>query len=128
MQRWRRRALLARALELGVVMRFGVDAATAACAGREVLDCSGMAARAALGDLRGVRGEMLLLRAAEIGLSRPVRVLHPRVPVYVVPRGDGIYMVGATMLESDATRGVSARSLLELLSAAYALHPVFGEA
>jgi glycine oxidase len=121
-------ALLARALKLGVVVRFGVDAAGAGRTGREVLDCSGLAARAALGDLRGVRGEMLLLRAADIGLSRPVRVLHPRVPVYVVPRGDGIYMVGATMLESDATRGVSARSLLELLSSAYALHPAFGEA
>ncbi len=121
-------ALLARAMELGVTVRFGVDAAAANLAGREVLDCSGLAARAALGDLRGVRGEMLLLRAPEIALSRPVRVLHPRVPVYVVPRGDGVYMVGATMLESDATRGVSARALLELLSSAYALHPAFGEA
>jgi glycine oxidase len=37
-------------------------------------------------------------------------------------------MVGATMLESDEPRRVTARSVLELLSAAYALHPAFGEA
>jgi len=57
-----------------------------------------------------------------------VRLLHPRVPVYVVPRADGLFMVGATMIESDQGTRISARSMLELLSAAYALHPAFGEA
>jgi glycine oxidase len=121
-------ALLARALELGVAVRFGVDADQASRAGREALDCTGLAARRTLADLRGVRGEMLLVRAPDVSLSRPVRVLHPRMPVYVVPRADGVYMIGATMIESDAGQGISARSLLELLSAAYALHPAFGEA
>ncbi len=93
-----------------------------------VIDCSGLAARAVLQDLRGVKGEMLLLRLPEFELARPVRVLHPRLPVYVVPRAEGRFLVGATMLESDAATRVSARSLLELLSAAYALHPAFGEA
>jgi glycine oxidase len=37
-------------------------------------------------------------------------------------------MIGATMIESDGAQRISARSLLELLSAAYALHPAFGEA
>ncbi len=37
-------------------------------------------------------------------------------------------MVGATMLESDRALAVSVRSVLELLSAAYALNPMFGEA
>jgi glycine oxidase len=36
-------------------------------------------------------------------------------------------MLGATQLESDDRRR-SVRSVLELLSAAYALHPAFGEA
>ena len=36
--------------------------------------------------------------------------------------------VGATMIESDEATRISARSMLELLSAAYALHPAFGEA
>ena len=36
-------------------------------------------------------------------------------------------MIGATSIESE-DRGVTLRSALELLSAAYALHPAFGEA
>jgi glycine oxidase len=45
-----------------------------------------------------------------------------------VPRGDGVYMLGATVIETAERGRVTARSLLELLSAAYALHPAFGEA
>ena len=37
-------------------------------------------------------------------------------------------MLGATMIESDRRGVVTARSALELLSAAYALNPAFGEA
>ena len=121
-------ALLARALELGVTVRFGVDAEGAPRAGCELLDCTGLAARRTLADLRGVRGEMLLVRAPDVALTRPMRVLHPRMPVYVVPRDEHVYMIGATMIESDAAQRISARSMLELLSAAYALHPAFGEA
>ncbi|MEC9196618.1 MAG: FAD-dependent oxidoreductase [Pseudomonadota bacterium] len=90
-------------------------------------DCRGLAARDALQDLRGVKGEMVVLRSHDIQLSRPIRLLHPRYPLYVVPRPGGIFMLGATQLEScDKTRTV--RSTLELLSAAYAMHPAFGEA
>ena len=90
-------------------------------------DCRGLAARDALSDLRGVKGEMAVLRSADIRLGRPIRLLHPRFPLYVVPRADGRFMLGATQIESDdRTRRV--RSVLELLSAAYALHPAFGEA
>ena len=69
-----------------------------------------------------------MLRQPELNFTRPVRVLHPRIPLYVVPRGNGLFMVGATMIESDDSQRVTARSVLELLSAAYALHPAFGEA
>ena len=93
-----------------------------------IVDCRGLAARDFLPDLRGVRGEMLVLRCPEVRLHRPVRLLHPRVPIYLVPRGDGIFMLGATMIESDRRGVVTVRSVLELLSAAYALHPGFGEA
>ena len=92
------------------------------------IDCRGFAARDVLSDLRGVKGEMLLLRAPDVALSRSVRLLHPRIPVYVVPRGDGVYMLGATMIESADRGRITARSMLELLSAAYALNPAFGEA
>ena len=71
---------------------------------------------------------MLLLRCPDIALARPVRLLHPRFPVYVVPRGEGLFMVGATMIESDERARVTARSLVELLNAAYVLHPAFAEA
>jgi hypothetical protein len=93
-----------------------------------IVDCTGFAARRALGNLRGVKGEMLVLRSHEISLSRPVRVLHPRIPVYIVPRGNGEFMVGATMTESDDSSRITARSIHELLSAAYSLHPAFADA
>ncbi len=91
-----------------------------------VIDARGMAS--ALPDLRGVRGEMVVLRASDITLSRPVRLLHPRHPLYIVPRPGGVFMLGATQLESSDRRGISARAVLELLSAAYALDPRFAEA
>ena len=108
--------------------RAGVDfVAEKACADGPTFDCRGLAARDVLRDLRGVKGEMAVLRAPDIRLTRPVRLLHPRYPLYVVPRGDGLFMLGATQIEScDRVRRV--RSVLELLSAAYALHPAFGEA
>jgi len=120
-------AVAGRLAERGVHVRFGTEV-TVRPAARAVLDCTGLAARVRLADLRGVKGEMLLLRLTELTLDRPVRVLHPRHPLYVVPRGEGLFMVGATMIESDEGTRISARSMLELLSAAYALHPAFGEA
>lgn len=93
-----------------------------------VVDCTGAAAIGAVPGLRGVRGEMLCLETAEVTLACPVRLLHPRHPLYIVPRGGGRFMVGATMIESDDAGPISARSLMELLNAAYALHPAFGEA
>jgi glycine oxidase len=120
--------LAAELSDRAVPLRFATEAGVARAAGRAIIDCRGFAARETLADLRGVKGEMLLMRLPELSLTRPVRVLHPRLPVYVVPRSPGVYMVGATMLESSDGERISARSLLELLSAAYALHPVFGEA
>jgi len=92
------------------------------------IDCRGLHAREVLHDLRGVKGEMLVIRCPDVSLTRPVRLLHPRMPLYVVPRGDGVYMLGATMIESEDSSRITARSMLELLSAAYALNPAFGEA
>lgn len=93
-----------------------------------VVDCRGIAARPDLPALRAVRGEMLVLHAPDITLSRPVRLLHPRHPLYIVPRAGGLFMLGATQLETEDCGPVTARSVLELLSAAYALDPRFGEA
>lgn len=92
------------------------------------IDCRGLSARDALKDLRGVKGEMMVLQCADVKLSRPIRLLHPRIPIYLVPRGGGIYMLGATQIESADRTRATVRSVLELLSAAFALHPAFGEA
>ncbi|SET05365.1 FAD-dependent oxidoreductase [Oceanicella actignis] len=92
------------------------------------LDCRGLGARDLLPDLRGVRGEMMILRGAELRLGRPVRVLHPRHPIYVTPRAGGALMLGATQIESDWRGPARARSAHELLSVALALHPALAEA
>jgi glycine oxidase len=92
-----------------------------------VIDCRGLAARDTQPELRGVKGEMIIVETSEVELSRPVRLIHPRWPLYVIPRGDGRFMLGATSIEAEDT-GVSVRSALELLGAAYAVHPAFGEA
>jgi glycine oxidase len=92
-----------------------------------VIDCRGLAARDAQAELRGVKGEMILIETAEVTLARPVRLIHPRWPLYVIPRDDNLFMLGATSIEAEDT-GVSVRSALELLGAAYAVHPAFAEA
>ncbi|CAN7154496.1 glycine oxidase ThiO [Mesorhizobium amorphae] len=110
---------------MGVEFRFDADARHISGFDRQI-DCTGMATDD--DRLRGVRGEMLILRTPDVSLSRPVRLLHPRFPLYVVPRADRRFMVGATMIESHSGGPVTARSMIELLGAACALHPAFGEA
>lgn len=107
---------------------FGAGGVPAEAHYDRTVDCTGPAQIGLLPDLRGVRGEMLLLETGEINLSRPIRLLHPRHPIYIVPRGKNRFMVGATMIESDDAGPITARSLMELLNTAYALHPAFGEA
>ena len=92
-----------------------------------VIDCRGLFARDTQPDLRGVKGEMVIVETNEIALSRPVRLIHPRWPLYIIPRAGNQFMIGATSIEREDD-GVSVRSALELLSAAYAVHPAFGEA
>jgi glycine oxidase len=126
-----RRALAALAKRLqdrGVAIRFGVEMAPPDARADIVVDCRGLAARDGLPDLRGVRGEMVVIHSPDVSLQRPVRMLHPRIPLYIVPRGNGLFMIGATMIESERRGPVSVRSAVELLNAAYALHPAFGEA
>ena len=112
----------------GVDLRLGTEADATAIGADAIVDCRGLASRDRLGTLRGVRGEMLVVRTPEISLARPIRFLHPRFPLYIVPRTDHRFMIGATMLESDHRGPVTVRSAMELLNAAYALHPAFAEA
>ncbi len=115
------------ALRQGVRFLFGQEALPG---GKDevVVDCRGPDAIGGIAGLRGVRGEMLILETRDITLSRPVRLLHPRHPLYLVPRGGSRLMVGATMIETEDAGPVSVRSMMELLNAAYALHPALAEA
>ena len=96
--------------------------------GGTVIDCRGIHAADRQPDLRAVRGEMLILQCDELHFSRPVRLLHPRFPCYLVPRADGLFMLGATMVESDDASPISARAMMALLGAAWSIHPALAEA
>jgi glycine oxidase len=118
--------LHARIVAAGGTIKFNNDPGAAEIDGI-VIDCRGLAARDHLPELRGVKGEMILIETCEVELSRPVRLIHPRWPLYVIPREGNLFMLGATSIEAEDT-GVSVRSALELLGAAYAVHPAFAEA
>jgi glycine oxidase len=118
--------LLEQAQATGVDARFGEGEFPADA--DVVIDCRGLAAKDQLPNLRGVRGERIVVKSREVNLIRPVRLLHPRFPLYVVPWGDGVHMIGATVIESEEAGPITLRSALDLLSAAYALDPAFAEA
>jgi len=118
--------LHARIRAAGGAVRFNSDVKPEDIDGT-VIDCRGLAARGSERALRGVKGELILIESDEVELSRPVRLIHPRFPLYVIPRGRNRFMLGATSIESESS-GVSVRSALELLGAAYAVHPAFAEA
>jgi glycine oxidase len=92
-----------------------------------VFDVRGLGARPDL-PVRGVRGEILWLQAPGVGLRRPLRLLHPRSRVYLVPRPDDIVVVGASEIESEDRSPISVRTLLGLLSAAHSVVPELAEA
>lgn len=93
-----------------------------------VFDARGLGAQPDMSDLRGVRGEVFWLDAPDVSLSRPVRLMHPRYRIYIVPRPNHRFVVGATEIESEDQSDMSVRSSLELLSAVYSVHSGFGEA
>lgn len=101
-----------------------------------VFDVRGLGARRASNPLdhrdapplRGVRGETVWLHAPGHGLRRPVRLLHPRLRVYLVPRPNDTLVIGASEIESEDRGAVSVRSALELMSAAYSVLPALAEA
>ena len=121
--------VLAQVIQRGGEVRWNCEADVNADTEADfVLDCRGFAASENIADLRGVRGEMLLIQTHEVQFKRPVRLVHPRIPLYIVPRENGVFMIGATMIESSKRSGASVRSVVELLNGAYALHPAFAEA
>ena len=93
-----------------------------------VFDARGLGAQGEIDDLRGVRGEVFWLDAPEVKITRPTRMLHPRYKIYIVPRPNNRYVIGATEIESEDKSPMSVRSSLELLSAVYSMHSGFAEA
>jgi len=93
-----------------------------------VFDTRGLGAKEQIKNLRGVRGEVFWLDAPEVNITRPVRMLHPRYKIYIVPRDNNRYIIGATEIESEDKSPMSVRSSMELLSAVYTMHSGFGEA
>ena len=90
-------------------------------------DVRGVGARPNL-PVRGVRGEVIWLHAPGHGLTRPVRLLHPRHRVYIVPRPGERVLIGASEIESEDRSPVSLRSAVELMSAAHSVLPALAEA
>jgi len=106
----------------------GLRTAQGEYAAPQVIDARGIGARADWPGLRGVRGEVMRVECPGVTLQRPVRLMHPRYQLYVAPRPGQRFVVGATELESEDTGPASLRSVLELGSALYSLHPGFAEA
>lgn len=93
-----------------------------------VFDCRGLGACGDLSTLRGIRGELIWLYAPDISINRPIRLLHPRYRLYIVPRPQHVYLLGSTEIESEDDSPISVRTVLELLTSAYALDARFSEA
>lgn len=97
-----------------------------------IVDCRGVGAqtdmKAQSAQLRGVRGEVVRVYAPDVTLTRPVRLMHPRYPIYIAPKENHQFVIGATQLESEDTREPTVRSALELLSACFSVHSGFAEA
>lgn len=92
-----------------------------------VFDCRGIGGRREMPELRGVRGEIIWVHAPGVSIRRPIRLVHPRYHVYVVPRPDHLYLVGASSIEAEDLSPLSVGTALELLSALYAVQPEFAE-
>ncbi|MEO6277793.1 FAD-dependent oxidoreductase [Roseateles sp.] len=119
--RWGRRATAVQPhrIELGDGTRIDADL---------VIDTRGLGAKPDLPTLRGVRGEILWLHAPGVTLNRPVRLMHPRHRVYLVPRPGDVIVVGASEVESEDRSPVSLRSAVELMAAAHSVLPALAEA
>lgn len=93
----------------------------------QVFDVRGVGARPDI-PVRGVRGEIAWLHAPGLVLRRPLRLLHPRWRVYLVPRPGDLVFVGASEIESEDRSPISVRTMLGLLSAGHSVLPELAEA
>lgn len=93
-----------------------------------IFDCRGLKAENNLDQLYGVKGEAIIVYQPQIKLKHVVRLLHPRFPLYLIPRGDGIFYLGATSIQSAEKSAISVESLMSLLSSLFIIDKRFAEA
>lgn len=93
-----------------------------------VIECSGLGSQKKEGSIRGVRGEIIKVFAPGIKILRPIRLNHYRYPIYIAPREEGIFLIGATEIESEDFSPVSVRSAIELLNSSIVICKRFSEA
>jgi glycine oxidase len=122
--------LLKKCLDVGVILKFNhyIDKPKAS---HIHIDTTGLWGKRHLYNLRGVKGEMIVVKCPDIHFIRPIRLLHAHHPLYIVPRPDNHYMIGATTIESENTKishHISVQSAGVLLTQAFHVHPAFGEA
>jgi glycine oxidase len=77
--------------------------------------------------VRPIKGQILRLTGTAGLLTRTVRALVGGVPVYLVPRGSGEIVVGATSEDVGLDRRVTAGAVHDLLRAAIAVVPEVAE-
>lgn len=94
----------------------------------EVIDCRGNGAKSDMPGLRSVRGEVIRVYAPDVDFKHAIRLIHPRYPMYLAPRPNHEYILGATVIESNDRSPVSVRSGLELMSVLCTLNKCFAEA
>lgn len=78
--------------------------------------------------LYSVRGEAIRIRTDAVRLMRPLRIIQKRSSIFIAPKRNNIFVVGATDLDKSESQAVTVRSSLDLLAALYALHPGFADA
>ncbi|EAR09974.1 FAD-dependent oxidoreductase [Reinekea blandensis] len=78
--------------------------------------------------LFSVRGEAIRIRTDAVPLTRPIRIIQKRCTIFIAPKKNNIFVIGATDLDKSDSHAVTVRSSLDLLAAVYALHPGFADA
>ncbi len=112
---------------VGIRIRFDWVGTLDSLQAERIVDTRGLGARDRFPELRAVTAEMAQVRSHKIELTRPIRLLHNRHSLYVTPRGQGVYVIGATTVDDDRS-GVSVRSAGELMMHAVSLLPAFADA
>ena len=118
--------LHARFVAAGGTIKFNSEPAPADIDGIAI-DCRGLSARDIEPGLRGVKGEIILIETDEVELARPVRLIHPRWPLDVIPREDQSLHAGRDL---DRGRGYRRQRPFRAGTARRRLcgHPAFAEA